>query len=223
MNPQKYPYEFLQNHYIVHIDGGRFLIDTGCPFSFYVGSSRETIVIDGIPHRLRPTPPEFDLRDAFDCIGGSVDGFIGLDIVSKTALTIHDDFTICFHPCDIDGEEIPLHNIGGALATEIKFNGRKGTFILDTGAKIAYGEASLFVGASPIETGYPDYNPILKKLHSDLFRLPFDLGHRTALVEVGDNERVRGMLGNVMLIGSIFPFYSRSCLIDPKNHRLVID
>ena len=83
-----YYYKLINNHYIVDIDGQHFLIDTGCQFSFWVSTPMNEITINGDKYPLQNKPTNFDVNESNNLVGVQADGFIGMDIISKTSLTI---------------------------------------------------------------------------------------------------------------------------------------
>lgn len=84
-----YSYELINNHYVVEIDDQKFLIDTGSPFSFWVSRPIKEITIDGNKYPLQNRPLNFNIDETNNLVGVIVDGFIGMDIISKTSLTIY--------------------------------------------------------------------------------------------------------------------------------------
>ena len=167
-------YELINNHYLVDIDGKRLLVDTGSPTSFWMDSHCQEITIDGVKYTLQGRPSNVDVAETMKLIGTKVDGFIGLDIIRQTSLTIYKNGLIEFRPNEVDGKRIDL-NTNGFLTFRVEAHAMSGAFIIDTGAKYGYGIRGLFDGLTAF--GHvEDYNPILGKLKSDLYHLDIIVG-----------------------------------------------
>ena len=58
-----YKYELKNNHYIVNVNNDKFLIDTGCPFSFWISNPIKEILINNRIYPLRDMPSDFDVKE----------------------------------------------------------------------------------------------------------------------------------------------------------------
>ena len=143
-----YSYKLINNHYIVNIDGYNFLIDTGSPFSFWISSLNKELTINEKKYYLHNRPSNFDVQSTFNLVGVQLDGFIGMDIISNTGLTIHKDEMMEFKIQEIEGKPIQM-STSWPLYVQIGSNLMSGKFIIDTGAKYGYGVTSLFYKKEP--------------------------------------------------------------------------
>ena len=218
-----YNYNLINNHYIVNIDGKQFLIDTGWPSSFWVSSPIREIIINKITYQIENRPSNFNVVDATNLIGVEVDGFIGLDIISKTGLTIYKNGTIDFAIKEIDGIETPMTNQFPLMA-DIECNSMIGKYIIDTGAKYGYGVNSLFYQQQPY-SHVTDYSPSLGHLESDIYHLHVVIGGHNKIIDVCNNTKVANVFlksHNAIMIGSISSLFEEACILDTNNGRLIL-
>ena len=217
-----YTYELKNNHYVVNINNNKYLIDTGCPISFWISKPIRELIIDGHSYYLQDRPIGFDVDATDELVGEKVDGFIGMDIISLTGLTIYRSGDIDFKVNNINGKEIPM-STRFPLVVNVGCNLMTGRFIIDTGAKYGYGVTSLFHNQTP--TSYvKDYNPSLGQLESELFHLNIVLGGLDKTIDVCNNATVSTTLKRMgaILIGSVSTLYNEVCVLDVKKGRLIL-
>lgn len=217
-----YKYEIKNNHYIVNVNNYKFLIDTGCPFSFWISKPIKEILINNRIYPLRDMPSDFDVKETNNLVGEEINGFIGMDIISNTGLTIYKNNLLDFDVIEINGKELPMRNLF-PLMIDVSCNLYIGKFIIDTGAKYAYGVAGLFYNYSPIDH-VKDYNPTLKHLESDLYRLDIVIGGLSKSIDVCNNPSIGYTLKNMgsILIGNVTTLFDEVCVLDTKKGRLII-
>ena len=129
-----YKYKLMNNHYVVNIDNRNYLIDTGSPFSFYIHTPHN-VVIDGRVFPFTRSFPNQSIEPTIELVGLDIDGFIGMDIISKTSLTIYKNGNILFGVDNINGTEVPIYMSLLPVIEYSDFNNQKGLVIIDTGAK----------------------------------------------------------------------------------------
>ena len=217
-----YSYELVNNHYVVEIDGQKFLIDTGSPFSFWISKPIKKILINNRIYPLRDMPSNFDIEETNNLVGEEINGFIGMDIISNTGLTIYKNDLLDFDITEINGKELPMRN-HFPLMVDVSCNLYTGKFIIDTGAKYGYGVSGLFYNYSPIDH-VKDYNPTLHKLESDLYHLDIVIGGLNKSIDVCNNPSVGYTLKNMgsILIGNVTTLFDEVCVLDTKKGRLII-
>ena len=216
-----YKYELINNHIIVEIDGGKYLIDTGCPSSFTMGSARSFVTIDGRKYPFAARDPRVDLRATFSCIGAEVDGFVGLDVVMDTSLTIYKNGFVDFKANPVDGVEVPMGTYP-FFSVEAECNGVKGRFIIDTGAKYAYGVKEIFQRLRPFDH-VDDYNPGLGSFSSGLYHVPVKIGGFTKDILMGDSPRPAGMIRQFgIAIGSVIGLFDETCVLNPNRGTMIL-
>ncbi len=233
-----YSYELVNNHYIVEIDGQKFLIDTGTPSSFWVSHPIKEITIDGNKYPLKNRPLNFGVNQTNNLVGIIVDGFIGMDILSQTSLTIYSGR----EEKNIDFGEIPeslIENMrndktrhlieapmttGWPLTVQIDSNLMTGKFVIDTGAKYGYGVSGLFHGQTSFDH-VNDYNPSLRHLDSDIYHLEIAIGGEKKIIDVCNNSIVASTLlihMGALMIGSVSSLYNDVCSLDTKKGKLIL-
>ena len=231
-----YSYELINNHYIVNIDGKKFLIDTGSPFSFWVSSPIKEITIYDNKYPLQNRPLNFDVDETNNLVGAIVDGFIGMDIISKTSLTIYSGAPEGI----IEFSEVPDWIINGLIKMNYKYtevpmttrwplmvqigsNLMTGKFVIDTGAKYGYGVSGLFYKQTAFDH-VSDYNPSLGHLDSDIFHLEIVIGGQKKTIDVCSNSTVASTLIHMgaLMIGSVSSLYNQVCSLDTKKGKLIL-
>ena len=219
-----YEYELINNHYVVHIDGLKYLIDTGSPNSFWVSNPMRKVTIDGKDYCLNEKPANLNISKTYKTVGTNVDGFIGMDILSKTSLTIYKKGGLEFKALDIDGNQVPM-TTSWPLMVEINRHSDMGAsrMIIDTGAKYAYGVSELFANKAPYAHVY-DYNPSLGELDSDIYHLDITIGGKTKSIDICYNVIVARLLHRMgaSIIGSITSLYDEVCVLDLKKGKLIL-
>ncbi len=216
-----YRYKLVNNHYIVDIDDHKYLIDTGSPISFWVSKPIREITINGKNYYLKSRSIDFNVEATNNLVGVEVDGFIGMDIISTTGLTIYKNGDIEFSVNEIDGKEIPM-TTGWPLAINIGCNLMTGKFIIDTGAKYGYGVSGLFY-QQPFNHVH-DYNPSLGHLDGDLYHLDIVIGGQKKTIDVCNNQEVAFTLLHMgaIMIGNVSSLYEEACVLDSKKGRLIL-
>ena len=218
-----YRWELINNHYVVFINGKKYLVDTGSPISFWINPDcREPLIIDNVKYSLHSKPNSYDVLESERLIGTNIDGFIGLDMILKTSLTIYKNGRLEFGVVEEDGTRIGL-NTNGFLSIKCNCGGVTGNYLIDTGAKFSYGTGGLFYGLTPFNQA-EDYNPILKRLYSDIYHLNVNLGCKSVEIDTCYDVHVSSMLISmgVLLIGNITSLFNEVCVIDTKKGIMVI-
>ena len=220
-----YSYELSNNHYIVDIDGKKYLIDTGLGWSFWTYKPIDSVKIDGKSFHLMSKPYNLDLAKTEKLVGLKVDGFIGLDIIRETSLTVYKNNILVFEAMAIeDGKVIPL-SFDDSISFKIKYDDnimRK--FVIDTGAKFGYGLGNLFAGKQPF-AHVDDYNPILGDLDSDIYHLTINVAGENKMIDICSNYKVEQILTkhlHASMVGNITTLFNEACVIDIKNRKLVL-
>ena len=231
-----YSYELVNNHYVVEIDGQKFLIDTGSPFSFWISHSIKEITIYGNKYSLQSRPIYFEVDEINNLVGVMVDGLIGMDIISKTSLTIYSGrpkgiIEFSEVPDWIVNElikknykytEVPM-TTRWPLMVQVCSNLMTGKFVVDTGAKYGYGVSGLFYKQTAFDH-VSDYNPSLGHLDSDIFHLEIVIGGQKKTIDVCSNSTVASTLIHMgaFMIGSVSAVYNQVCSLDTKKGKLIL-
>ena len=217
-----YHYELLNNHYVVDINGKKYLIDTGSHRSFPLNSNARKVAINGKEYPLQTTPP-MNIEKTTKLIGITPDGLIGTDILAKTSLTIYKNGTLEFKANKIDGRELDIQSVY-PLIVEGSSCGYNGSFIVDTGAKYGYGLHKVFKNKRPYEYVW-DYNPGLGDLSSNIYHLEVSLGGETYPLDVCDNIKVEiGYLAPCasFMVGNITTFFKEVVVFDFVRKKLIL-
>lgn len=218
-----YKYELLNNHYVVNIDGKKFLIDTGSN-SFWITSPMNYVSIDGVKYPLFPNRLDPEAQEkTFRLVGTTIDGFIGADIIGKTSLTIYKDGNIDFKATNVKGATRVPFAYGPGLLINVSSNGVSGKMFIDTGAMYGYGIKELFRGEMPYARNEYDFNPYLRDMHSDIYNQNIVVGGQTKTIKMGFNQRTYGypLGGDIIMIANISALYDEVCVLDMNRGELV--
>ena len=217
-----YKYDLINNHYLVLIDGRRYLVDTGSESSFSLDDSLKSVTIDGVSYHLQPNRLSVQQkRETFEMVGTTFDGFVGMDIIRATSLTIYKNGDIDFKANDAkEGTRIPMHDV----FSYIYIMSDDGKYLIDTGAKYAYGTKEKLSYLTP-SCWVDDYNPGLGHLHSQAYQKSFKVGNKLAFIWTCKNEMVENtylMMTGVSFVGNITKFFDEVCVLDIQNRLLIV-
>lgn len=216
-----YKFELLNNHYIVTINHQRFLLDTGSPSSFLISHTptQKELMIDDKSFKLSDKPNRVNGNDVDDLVGIHVDGFIGLDIINQTGLTIYKKGEIDFKVNQIKGNKLLINKNNGYLNISVLCNGFKRNLLIDTGARYGYGVSELFINSTPINK-VKDYSPVFGMLDS----YQYDVEINNKKVGVCYNRVVEPslkMLG-VSVISNITSLYEEVCVLNTMKGEVIL-
>ena len=127
----EYQMNIINGYPLAEIEGGLFLLDTGCPVTFAEPKIKE-INMDGFSLRPMSATPS-QLRQIELAVGMHINGVIGFDTVRKFGNVLCDKakMTMTFGAEVRDGVVVPFKN---DLHFNIKVNGKDARAFLDTGA-----------------------------------------------------------------------------------------
>ena len=221
----RYNYELKNNHYVVSIDGHKYLIDTGMPYSFWINPPM-SVEIDETDYQLAPN--QFDrtvIEETNKLVGETLDGFIGYDIIRRNGLTIYKDGTLEFKAINVEGGIRLALQTAPCLLIDVHCGGISGKAFIDTGAMLGYGAQNLFQGLTPYANNVHDYNFVLKHMYSDMYHLPVELNGHAKIVNAGYNQNTVGYpLGhsNIILICNVSTFFDEVCVFDIAHRELIL-
>ena len=165
-----------------------------------------------------------DIDATRELVGMDVDGFIGMDINRQTSLTIYKDGRIEFKALPEQGYELDmLAGSMGLIKLKVQSNDYVSTYLVDTGARYAYGVEGLFRGSKPF--GHVrDYNPRLGHFKSDIYHVDVNFGPIKKTLDIADSVAVRNDLAMTMslIIGNITDLFDEVCVIDMQNRRIIL-
>ena len=216
-----YNYKLSNNHYIINIEGNNYLLDTGSPVSFSLKPGLNSVTINERRYPLGYNVMGLDIAATRDLVGMDVDGFIGMDIVHQTSLTIYNDGRIEFRALPEEGHRLNMLMSFGLIKIQATCNNLVAPYLVDTGARYAYGIEGLFRGNQPF--GHiKDYNPRLGHFDSDIYHLSVDFGPIQKIVDIADSSLVRNDLAMTasLIVGNITDLFDEVCVID-MSHRAI--
>ena len=163
-------FDYVNNHIIVKFDNHNLIVDTGSPWSFSLNSTIKNIVINNVSYPLPFRANLVDKESVEKLVGTNVDGFLGMDILRLT------NMTICFVERKISFEAIRgdvlcfLENSEMVCTKDLTINDNGGFLvIIDSGAKINYVSEEYVRHSEKQTDGFEDWNPSVGKLSGDLY------------------------------------------------------
>lgn len=218
-----YKYKLLNNHYVVEIDNRHYIIDTGYPYSVTFRNDLNVVKVNNHFYSLMPSGYDFDIQKTHNLVGFPVDGLLGNNVFGESGLTFYKDKNnegrVDFTAHDIDGTTCPI--IGMMIAPIIRVNGDK-NFLVDTGARYAYGQRNVFVGLTPFDE-VDDYNPRLKDIHSSIYHVEIMLNEKRCPIDVCDNSRVASGIPGIYIVGNITTLFDKECSISFKQRQIIFN
>ena len=219
-----YNYTLSNNHYIINIEGNNYLLDTGSPVSFSLKPGLNSVIINQRRYSLPYNVMNLDIEATRELVGMDVDGFIGMDIIRQTSLTIYKDGRIEFRALPEQGNRLEmLADPYGLIKLKVSSNDYVSAYLVDTGARYAYGREYLFGGSQPF--GHiKDYNPRLGHFESDIYHIPVDFGPIQKTLDIADSVEVRGDLRATgsLIVGNITDLFDEVCVIDMHNRVVTL-
>ena len=231
-------YKLLNNHYVVDIEGYKFLIDTGNPYSFFVNQNIDHIAINGDVYRFRGhnrLNTEEKRRKTCELIGcDRIDGFIGTDIIEKYGLTIYKNGELEFAIKEVtDGLRTQLHtamagtnpNWGPYYLVQARSNGVSGMMLVDLGATFGYAIPEAFYGEEPYSKREHDYNPERGDMYSPMYNQEVMIAERKRTMQIGLNDfpiENGPLCRQVPFVGSVTNFFDEVCVFDTKRKLLIL-
>ena len=219
-----YNYKLSNNHYIIEIEGNNYLLDTGSPFSFSLKPGLNNVVINGVRYSLPYNLMGLDINATRELVGMDVDGFIGMNIIRQTSLTIYKDGRIDFKALPEQGHKLEmLADFMGLIKLKVSSNDFVSAYLVDTGARYAYGIEGLFRGKQPFDH-ISDYNPRLGHFDSNIYHINVDFGPIQKTLDIADSIEVRNDLANTMslIVGNITDLFDVVCVINMQNRTVTL-
>lgn len=171
MENNKYNFIVSNNHILVNIDNSNYIIDTGSPFSFFY--DKKIILIN---HKEYVSNKQLaNKQEVEQLVGVTVDGFIGLDIILETGITINFlENTITFsvkrgHLCYF------LKKSGYYYTSDCVIN-KKATnkTVIDSGACISYVSEKYLDSNQETNEHYSDFNPSIGNISGNYYKVSID-------------------------------------------------
>lgn len=225
---------FMQNrHPVVRFPEGDYLVDTGSPLSFnYLGIPG--IEIDGREYtfgQIRACPKE--TADALT--GGNIVGFIGMDILQQTGLTIDFENQSLFFSCGTvaddptDSASFSFDCFMGTyiVTSDLILGSRLKNAIIDTGAPVSYISSRLTNLCEPTGEAYEDFSPEYGTLRgeylSGLLEINTENGRRSRSVRLGRMPQLLDMFGMFDAILGITDLTDKQIVFDFRKRMIRIE
>ena len=219
-----YNYTLSNNHYIINIEGKNYLLDTGSPVSFSLKPGLNSVTINQKRYPLGYNVMGLSIAATRGLVGMDVDGFIGMDIIRETSITIYKDGRIEFNARSEQGHTLNmLADDYGLIKLKALCDNYVFAYLVDTGARYGYGAEVLFRNKKSY--GHiRDYNPRLGHFESDIYHLYVDFGPFQKTLDIADSVNVRNDLNATYssIIGNITDLFGEVCVIDMQNRTVTV-
>lgn len=174
MENKKYKLINSNNHILVNIDNNIYVIDTGSPFSIFYDV--DSILIDDKEYKGKNQ--SINRTDVEKLVGTTVNGVIGLDILSETGITVNFKENII----TFDVEEGHLcyflkkdeHTDWYYTKDCVINNTILDKTIIDSGACISYVNKKHLEPSQKINETYNDYSPIVGNISGNYYEVSID-------------------------------------------------
>ena len=165
------------DHILVEFEDGYYVVDTGSPFSFnFYGAN--WVVINGNEFCISSTIPPLVNQNAIEeLVGVPVVGFIGMDILKHTNLTVDfENEEILFGVPEAEDKHgyciVTLKEMLGEIVytEDLMIGGKRVKAIIDTGAIYSYVAGSFANVFEITAETLVDYNPEVGEIKSDIYK-----------------------------------------------------
>ena len=172
MEKKQYNFNISNNHILININNGNYVIDTGSPSSFFYDV--DTIMIND--KEYRGNRQLVDRQHIEKLVGTTVNGLIGLDIISISGITF--DFLNNIITFDVKEGHVCyfLKNDKGYYYTKdcVINNKILETTIIDSGACISYVNKKYLDSSQETDEKYSDYNPSVGDISGNYYEVSID-------------------------------------------------
>lgn len=155
-----YKLKVWNKHFFIENSSGLILLDTGSPFSFHVDG---VINIGESEFKVPQSAMNISIAYLKEKVGCELSGLLGMDILSQFSVWFSSPQfgnTILFsETSDVTGQCIG-NNLMGCPTVNMNVNGRKGTFLFDSGAHVSYISSKFLNGQEKCGTT-TDFSPLL--------------------------------------------------------------
>ncbi len=216
--------ELIEKLPVLCINGGKYLIDTGCPVSF---SSIDRLEFDGKTYDLPESFEYFTVEKLREGIGDDLVGLIGMDILAEKPFIL-DYNNLRFElepksdtPPKLEVELLPPFNIP-RLRIDLMLKSEKIHAAVDTGAPISY-MSSRFAENLPVIGVRDDYNPMIGCFKAKVYEVKWGIAGHEFEDEFGvlPNGYERGFQAEGLDCVIGYNLFKRFALeIDVKNKKI---
>ena len=222
----RYPLTPHEGHLLITVDGRRYLLDTGSPWSLGCGA----VHLAGREFALQATDLEGQSWGSVaELVGTPLDGLIGMDILVEFDLEIAMQalsFTVSPTLLNLSGG-LPLQSLQGVPLLECEIAGRPANLVLDTGAPLSYVGDEYTVGASALGE-VADFHPRVGRFRVPTFSVPVRVGTCAMTLRAGSLPTLLqsalelagadGILGTEALAHGVVRLSSRQGLLRLEGH-----
>ena len=214
------------NHILFELEGDNYLIDTGSPMSFSFFDKRS----------ISLNQKTYEFSKIKGCSKSEVDqlarmnvsGIIGMDIISKTSLTVdYENNKIEFNQTNIECDDNQYASfefslfMGGYITTQdlccngIKFR----NCVIDSGAHISYIKENLLRSEDELNEQYSDYSPKIGEISGYFYSSIISSSNYDLSVKVGKMPFVLASLFDGII--GFNALSNKLISIDFKNNRII--
>ena len=130
-------YEIRNGHYIIDLEGKKWLLDTGSPTTFRFDGQGGCIELDGKVFSLERNRGY--IKSAVDGLCGvNVFGMIGSDVLSQTSFTLYSDNKLQLMANQKSDYSFDVSCYDNVILGYIEIEGRRVKTLFDTGASLNY-------------------------------------------------------------------------------------
>lgn len=199
-----YSIQITNGHILIENNGELLLVDTGCGQSFHKDGML-SLFGERIP--VQKAFYHIDAAYVSRKVGAPVDGFLGLDVLSRQSMAIDIENKKITFGCDLDGWISVPSNGRGFVNFDLDVNGNPLRMLLDTGAPTSYIMKEYTQGLTPFEYR-KDFSPLLggedDTFTAPVFELPCTFAGKNFSLPLGNlPDKIAAQLAGVGADGAV--------------------
>ena len=222
---QTFPINLVDGHLLISDNGNTILVDTGSPMTVHNAQSLNFL---GREFKTHTSILGSKVSDLSKLAGIGFNTLLGMDILSQyRVLFDYENRQLTFLSPDeqgIEGTEIPLITLMGAVGVKVGIAGQEYVMAVDTGAPLSYVSKSVTSGMQPVGEK-EDFHPIAGRYTTPVYEIESEVAGRTFTASYGNLPALLALtlqVGNMDgVIGYDF-FKSFRVMLDSRSGIAII-
>ena len=177
----------VDGHLLISDNGNTILVDTGSPLTIHKENS---LTFLGRERRVHTSMLGNDIKKISSLSGIEFSTLLGMDIMSGYRVVFdYENLELTFLDSlepSMEGDVLPLGDIGGAKVVDVEMNGQTLKMAVDTGAPLSYVDNFVTDGLDACGEK-EDFNPIVGRYVTKTYELEGKIG----------GKEFKGMYGNL--------------------------
>lgn len=197
---QTFPINLVDSHLLISDNGNTILVDTGSPMTVHKAQSLHFL---GREFKTHTSILGSKVSDLSKLAGIEFSTLLGMDILTQYKVVFdYENRQLTFLSPDeagIEGTEIPLLNLMGAVGVKVGIAGQEYVMAVDTGAPLSYISESVTSDMQPVGEK-EDFHPMAGRYTTPVYEAESEVAGRTFTVSYGN---LPALLALPLQVGSI--------------------